>query len=90
MFHWSQILDPTFWELIWDRHNQIEEQEYRKMNTAGELNDFTVAELREKLKVLGLNSMGNKVDFISRLIEADSQDASGGFRNYYDESSSIM
>jgi len=41
------------------------------MSTAKESSGFTVIELKEKLKGLGLNPTGNKSELIARLIEAD-------------------
>jgi len=58
----------VFWGFVRDRCNQIEERQdtkklmrkYRKMSVAEELNDFTVIELREKFRILRLNSTENK------------------------------
>jgi len=77
----SRSIEAKFWILYFGAsfgintiieydEEKIEKREYRKMNTAAELNDFTVTELREKLRVLRLNSKRNK-EFISRLIKVD-------------------
>jgi len=82
----SRTIEAKFWILYFGASSgidtiieydeeEIKKREYRKMNTAAESNDFTVTQLREKLRVLRLNSKGNK-EFISRLIKVDSQDAS--------------
>lgn len=50
----------------WCETERISEEMNKKSPT-----DFTVSELKEKLRDLGLSSAGNKTELISRLIEAD-------------------